>query len=76
VGGTIYNNTHWSILRSWVLIPRDLRNLLPSFMFILSKVKVKVYAGSHQRALRKGSQLVLALARAPPKTRKKRNNRD
>jgi hypothetical protein len=37
------------------------------------KVKVKVYAGSHQRALRKGSQLVLTLARAPPKTRKKRN---
>jgi hypothetical protein len=31
------------------------------------KVKVKVYAGSHQRALRKGSQLVLTLARAPPK---------
>jgi hypothetical protein len=31
------------------------------------KVKVKVYARSHQRALRKGSQLVLTLARAPPK---------
>jgi hypothetical protein len=31
------------------------------------KVKIKVYAGSHQRALRKGSQLVLTLARAPPK---------
>jgi len=40
------------------------------------KVKVKVCAGSHQRALRKGSQLVLTLARAPPRTRKKRNNRD
>ena len=38
---------------------------------------VKVYAGSHQRAFRKGSQLVLTrLARAPPETRKKRNNRD
>jgi len=35
------------------------------------KMKVKVYAGSHQRALRKGSQLVLTLARAPPETRKK-----
>jgi hypothetical protein len=40
------------------------------------KVKVNVYAGSHRRALRKGSQLVLTLARAPPETRKKRNNRD
>jgi hypothetical protein len=28
---------------------------------------VKVYAGKHQRALRKGSQQVLTLARAPPK---------
>jgi hypothetical protein len=30
-----------------------------------AKVNVKVYAGSHQRALRKGSQLVLTLARGP-----------
>jgi len=36
-------------------------------------IKVKVYAESHQRALRKGSQLVLTLARA---TLNKRNNRD
>jgi hypothetical protein len=36
------------------------------------KKKVKVYAGSHQCALRKGSQLVLTLARAPPKTRGKK----
>ena len=28
--------TRWSLLRSWVLILKDLRNLLPSFMFILS----------------------------------------
>ena len=49
-------------VRVWVL-----RHTTP-----LTKVKVKVYAGSHQRALRKGSQLVLTLARAPPnKTRKK-----
>jgi hypothetical protein len=34
-------------------------------------VEVKVYAGSHQRALRKGSQLVLTLARAPPKNEKR-----
>ena len=35
------------------------------------KVEVKVYTGSHQRALRKGSQLVLTLARAPPKNEKR-----
>ena len=35
------------------------------------KVKVKVYAGSQQR-YRKGSQLVLTLARAPPKKGEKR----
>ena len=29
------------------------------------KVKVNVYTGIHHRALRKGSQLVLTLARAP-----------
>jgi hypothetical protein len=40
------------------------------------KENVKVYAGIRQRALRKGSQLVLTLARAPPKNWKKRNNRD
>ena len=40
------------------------------------KVKVKVYAGSYQRALRKSSELVLTLARAQPETRKKKNNRD
>ena len=28
--------TRWSLLRSWVLILKELRNLLPSFMFILS----------------------------------------
>ena len=38
-------------------------------------VKVKVYTGSHQRALRKGSQLVLALARAPPKDKKEKQQR-
>jgi hypothetical protein len=49
-----------------------LRNSLLSFYRSHNfNKKVKVYAGSHQRALRKGSQLVLALARAPPKTRKK-----
>jgi len=36
------------------------------------RVKVKVYVASHQRALRKGSQLVLTLARAPPETRRKK----
>jgi hypothetical protein len=35
-------------------------------------IKVKVYTGSHQRALRKGSQLVLALARAPLKDEKEK----
>ena len=39
--------------------------------YTAKKVKVKVYAGSHQRALRKGSQLVLTLARAPPKNEKR-----
>jgi hypothetical protein len=38
-------------------------------------VKVKVYTGIHQRALRKGSQLVLALARAPPKDKKEKQQR-
>jgi len=38
-------------------------------------VKVKVYTGSHQRALRKGSQLVLALARAPPRDEKEKQQR-
>jgi len=28
--------TRWSLLRSWVLILKEVRNLLPSFMFILS----------------------------------------
>jgi len=42
----------------------------------VKNLRVKVYAGSHQRALRKGSQLVLTLARAPPEMRKKRNDRD
>jgi len=28
--------TRWSLLRSWVLILKELRNLLPSFMFNLS----------------------------------------
>jgi len=27
--------THWSLLRSWVLIFKELKNLLPSFMYIL-----------------------------------------
>ena len=39
------------------------------------KEKVKVCTGSHQRALRKGSQLVLALARAPPKDEKEKQQR-
>jgi len=42
-----------------------------SLILGLSPPPLIVYAGSHQRALRKGSQLVLTLARAPPKTRKK-----
>ena len=33
------------------------------------KVNVKVYAGSHQRALRKGSKLVLTQARSPTITK-------
>ena len=37
--------------------------------------KVKFYTGSHQRAWRKGSQLVLALARAPPKDEKEKQQR-
>ena len=36
----------------------------------VKNLRVKVYAGSHQRALRKGSQLVLTLARAPSKNEK------
>jgi len=39
------------------------------------KIEVKVYTGSHQRALRKGSQLVLTLARAPPKDKKEKQQR-
>ena len=46
------------------------------------EVKVKVYTGrkrkrkeSHQRALSKGPQLVLALARAPPKDEKEKQQR-
>jgi len=35
-------------------------------------VMVKVYAGKHQRALRKGFQLVLTLARAQPKIEKEK----
>ena len=31
--------------------------------------EVKVYTGSYQRAIRKGSRLVLTLARAPPSNR-------
>ena len=46
------------------------------YVFLLIAVKVKVYARKHQPALRKGSQLVVTLARAPPKNEKKRNNRD
>ena len=38
-------------------------------------VKVKVYAGSHQRAFRKDSQLVLKLTRAPPKNEKEKQQR-
>ena len=34
-----------------------------------AKVNVKVYAGSHQRALRKGSKLVLTQARSPTITK-------
>ena len=33
------------------------------------------YTGSHQRALRKGSQLVLTLARAPPEDEKEKQQR-
>jgi len=36
VGGTIYNNHTLEPLKSWVLILKELRNSLPSFMFILS----------------------------------------
>ena len=39
------------------------------------KVKVEVYTGSHQRASRKSSQLVLTLARAPPKDKKEKQQR-
>ena len=64
-----------SLSRPLPLLSSHPPNLL---LFLFSqrwgKVKVKVYAGSHQRALRKGFQLVLTLARAhkapPPKTRK------
>jgi len=48
----------------------------PPLSFSIAKSKNKVYTGSHQRALRKCSQLVLTLASAPPIKRKKRNNRD
>ena len=40
--------------------------LLSAFQGLHGCERVKVYAGSHQRAIRKGSQLVLTLARAPP----------
>ena len=38
-------------------------------------VKVKVYAESHQRATRKGFQLVITPARAPPKSEKEKQQR-
>jgi len=40
-------------------------------LVVSTYIKVKVCAGSHQRALRKGYQLVLTLARASPKNEKK-----
>ena len=38
----------------------------------LREVKVKIYVGKHQRAIRKGSQLVLTPARAPPKIKERK----
>jgi len=35
--------TRWSLLRSWFLILKELRNLLPSFMFILSMTRKLVH---------------------------------
>jgi len=49
-------------------------NILNHFLHYLI-VKVKVYTGSHQRALRRGSQLVLTLARAPLKNKKEKQQR-
>ena len=48
---------------------------LARFTILEIKVKVKVYTGSHQRTLRKGSQLVLALARASPIDEKEKQQR-
>jgi len=44
--------------------------VLQACLRALPLIKLNVYAGKHQRALRKGSQLVLTLARAPPKMEK------
>ena len=54
-----------SLLCGWV----------PSPFPLIFSIKVKVYTGSHQRAFKKGSQLVLTLARAPPKDEKEKQQR-